>query len=80
MTIDLLFKVPDLLRNLIGIEKGARYFKFDFEIFKNCCLFWFTGRCSLVGGAWGKTHMTNVNHRNGPQSGPESVEEESYKW
>ena len=32
MTIDLVFKVPHSLRNLNGIEKGARHFKFDFEI------------------------------------------------
>ena len=33
MAIDLVFKVPQFLRNLIGIEKGARHFKFDFETF-----------------------------------------------
>ena len=32
MAIDLIFKVPLLLRSLIAIEKGARHFEFDFEM------------------------------------------------
>ena len=32
MAIDLMFKVPLLLRILIAIEKGARHFEFDFEM------------------------------------------------
>ena len=64
MTIDLTFKVLQFLRNLIGIEKSARHFKFDFQISKICCLFWFISRRSLVGGAWQKTHLTNVHNKN----------------
>ena len=31
MANDLVLKVPQFLRNLIGIQKGARHLNFDFE-------------------------------------------------